>query len=677
MIRLSEEQVKRQGTIYDLYAYKEIPENDRHFWDGIWVAGNTVYGDYDTHPVDDMYYIRGWGSDNPAILLSGHKYGIRAKTKLEIAGYTDDDNIYFEMNDQKFGYGEWGGEKLNILSVYGYDLDGVEYKEFTLKDKNDKVCAEITGMPGTEHGDYPYSEVYDILDTRYEPVTLPKVHIIDSEACDGLTDENFRFEKWNVVYPIGGGSWSYSGKLEDNIVVIDGERCLVQYVYAKIEEVYTYTVKFMMNDGTDAVYATKKLSTERAANYDSYPTWNDIGNYISNVIKAPVRDGYRFIGWYFDKECTEAATGRIHEDKNVYAKWAKILTATLMDGNTKLGSEEFITGESLKTTPKAADGFAFSGWYMDKDFKTLFNGSVSENVTVYAKLSKLELLIEDINEDEKRITASTLSNLYVGDSLYFELYAKDSYNPNPNEGYGIGGDGIYYRISYDGIKANQTIIVNKTYTSNDASLVQSIRSSGLTVYTASRDVIIKNIYYLKGPRVNISVYDDKNLLQVVEVVANTQTDISISSVQKDGFYIDGLYTDSALQNPWNNRAAADMNVYIKWTVIDQQEAGTDISKYTVVEFSGSKSNAYKYCFEAGKDYKAEWIDSCAIDTKKALLNGLTDCEIAIYASNGVCITQNDDGDFAFTVPSTGLYDIRVLSRGGNNSGKGAFHIFEK
>ena len=577
--------IKRQGTIYNLYAYKEIPENSGQFWNGVWVAGDTVYGDYDTYPVDDMNYIRGWGGDWPSILLSGHKYGIRAKTKIEIGGYTDDDNSYFEMNDQKFGYGEWGGEKLNILSVYGYDLDGVEYKEFTLKDKNDKVCAEITGMPGTEHGDYPYSEVYDILDTRYEPVTLPKVHIIDSEACDGLTDENFRFEKWNVVYPIGGGSWSYSGKFEDNIVVIDGERYLVQCVYAQFEEVYTHTVNFMMNDGTDAVYVTKKLSTEKAANYDSYPTWNDIGNYISNVIKAPVRDGYRFIGWYFDKECTEAATGRIYEDKTVYAKWVKILTATLMDGNTKLGTEEFITGESLKTTPNAAEGFVFSGWYMDKDLKTLFNGSVSENVTVYAKFTKLELLIADINSDEKKIEASTLSNLDVDDTLYFEIYAKDSYSTYDGR-YGIGSSyGNYYSISYEEIKPNQTKIVSKTYTSKETELIKSIRNLVLTVYTGNTNVIIKNIYYIKGPRVKLSIYDGTKLFQTLEVAPNTQVTIPSSLMLNEGVLLEGLYYDSVYEKPWGYYVSEDdLTVYAKFI---QSEVWWSGSSYYISLYNGA------------------------------------------------------------------------------------------
>lgn len=86
--------VKRLGINYSIYKYKEKPAN---FWDGgTWVYETAVYDDYDTLPLKDLYYICGWRDfDYVDRILSGNWYGVRAWTKLEIAGYSDDDNIYF------------------------------------------------------------------------------------------------------------------------------------------------------------------------------------------------------------------------------------------------------------------------------------------------------------------------------------------------------------------------------------------------------------------------------------------------------------------------------------------------------------------------------------------------------------------------------------------------------
>ena len=305
--------IKRQGISYCLYAYMEKPEG---FWDGTWVEGRTLYGDYDTYPLNDIGYIRGWGIENPDILLSGHWYGIMAKTVLEIAGYSDDDNIFFEMNDEKYAFGEWDGKKQNILVVYGYQLYSSadtmsNTKDFVITGENGEK-AEVLGLPGTKHGDYQYSEVYDILETRYEPVTLPEVRITDDDS--GIA---FRFEKWSTTYPTS--VWSYS-----DIVEIDGENYLVQYVYAIFVPMASFNVTLMMNDGTQAVYAARRISTEKNTDYDSWPNWNLL-NYVLNGIQEPVRDGYKFLGWYTDKECTKKVNSgsEIWEDTTFYAGWAK------------------------------------------------------------------------------------------------------------------------------------------------------------------------------------------------------------------------------------------------------------------------------------------------------------------------------------------------------------------
>lgn len=501
-------QIKRQGTIYSLYAFKEKPENNGQFWNGVWVADGTVYGDYDTYPVKDIAYIRGWGIDNPELYLSGHVYGVRAKTKLEIAGYSDDDNIFFEMNDEKYSYGEWGGEKINILEVYGYN--GVLTDTIKVMGVNDKevTVAEIKGLPGSQHGDYKYSQAYDILDTRYEPNVLPKIHV-NPEADSGWKDENFRFEKWSVVYPLGGGTYSYSGKLEDNIVTIDGQKYLVQPVYAQFTGVYTYTVEFMMNDGTNKVYTTKKLSTEKQNNIDDWPKWNELSYFIINLT-APKREGYTFVEWSSDPKEQKSFKYEIYEDTTLYAVWAKNVSVKLMDGTKEFDTVTSYEGASTSSfTAPEKDNFVFVDWYADAELKNAVT-TVSEDTTVlYAKYVETETWwTGNSSSVYPNISSEQINKLTVGDTLYFEIQNTSNY------GYGS----IYIRDSNGNwsnevlyYSANQTLTVSYTFKSSNS--IRYIKNYGLYVSTNNSDIVLKKISYAEGPihGPNSSIFANANV----------------------------------------------------------------------------------------------------------------------------------------------------------------------
>lgn len=72
----------------------------------------------------------------------------------------------------------------------------------------------------------------------------------------------------------------------------------------------TWTVEFMLNNGTADVYKTIIVENNKV---------------ITEAIGDPTRDGYTFDGWYVDEACTvyfDEVGDKVTSDMKVYAKWA-------------------------------------------------------------------------------------------------------------------------------------------------------------------------------------------------------------------------------------------------------------------------------------------------------------------------------------------------------------------
>ena len=401
--------IKRQAVYYELYTYKEKPES---FWDGLWLWNSTIYGDSTSVSLKDSLYWTGWRSYNDInYYLSGHWYGIRSRTRIEIAGYSSDDSIYFEMNDTKETYGEWGGKKNNVLVVYGYQLDGKEsFEDFVINGADGKKL-EVTGLPGSKIGDYEYAEVYDVIDIIYEPTELPQVNVTGYK-------ENYHFKRWSWTYPR-----TQVGQYNGNHEIINGEDYSVDYVYAIFSPVFDVNVYFMMNDGTEDVYMTKTINPSSMGGWSK---WNDIRNLAngswSESIYKPTREGYKFTGWYMDKDGKESIPYTVdiapEDDVVLYAGWEKILTAYLHDGNGVIGTEEFVASQyELKTIPKK-DGYIFTGWYFDKECtEPLYTYNLDSDIMVYAGWNK-EITVKLMDGENELKTVKSYVGDYVSDGKF-------------------------------------------------------------------------------------------------------------------------------------------------------------------------------------------------------------------------------------------------------------------
>lgn len=105
----------------------------------------------------------------------------------------------------------------------------------------------------------------------------------------------------------------------------------------------------------------------------------------------PTREGFGFMGWYRDKECTKPFTDRSStESKTLYARWEPYRTITFdVHGGSpkealKVLNTAVLDAKTLGADPQK-EGLIFKGWYTDSEFKYKYNGeAVGDDMTLHA-----------------------------------------------------------------------------------------------------------------------------------------------------------------------------------------------------------------------------------------------------------------------------------------------------
>ena len=143
-------------------------------------------------------------------------------------------------------------------------------------------------------------------------------------------------------------------------------------LYAKWEK-NTYDVHFELEGGR----GVSDLKTDRI---ETEPT--------------PTKDGYTFIGWYFDSAYSEKASFPLDvtDDLTLYAKWEKNVYDVHFELEGGRGVSDLKT-DRIETEPTPTkDGYTFLGWYFDGGFanKASFPLEVTGNITLYAKWEENE-----------------------------------------------------------------------------------------------------------------------------------------------------------------------------------------------------------------------------------------------------------------------------------------------
>ena len=113
--------------------------------------------------------------------------------------------------------------------------------------------------------------------------------------------------------------------------------------------------------------------------------------YLSTLPNDPVKDGYKFKGWYTDKTYTTKVTKktRISDNVTFYAKWEKYYDISFdSKGGEEFDSIKVANNESIGRLPSAHKAnMVLEGWYKDENYTERATSStiVNGNMTVYAK----------------------------------------------------------------------------------------------------------------------------------------------------------------------------------------------------------------------------------------------------------------------------------------------------
>ncbi|AGN26914.1 hypothetical protein A3206_03415 [Candidatus Methanomassiliicoccus intestinalis] len=116
------------------------------------------------------------------------------------------------------------------------------------------------------------------------------------------------------------------------------------------------------------------------------------------TLPTPVKKGYEFAGWHEKQDLTDDAIFTIAEgtigNKAYYASWKEsVYSITYMDGKNKienLSPVSYTTTVRTELPTPSKEGYAFTGWYSDADFKnkvsSIPNGSTGDKI-FYAKFT--------------------------------------------------------------------------------------------------------------------------------------------------------------------------------------------------------------------------------------------------------------------------------------------------
>ncbi len=121
------------------------------------------------------------------------------------------------------------------------------------------------------------------------------------------------------------------------------------------------------------------------------------GTFINLTPFTPIKDGYKFEGWYLDKELTKPVDKvTLNSNMTVYAKWSAVdedrVTLTFVtNGGSNLSPVTAARGTviDINNFITLREGYTFEGWYLDEALTTPVDTlTLNTNTTVYAKWSE-------------------------------------------------------------------------------------------------------------------------------------------------------------------------------------------------------------------------------------------------------------------------------------------------
>ena len=302
---------------------------------------------------DDLFMVQAYPSDKVVEDLTLYAYWNRLKFEVK-----------YEMNNHGTQIPDTKSvEKLPNLvnpSEKGYKFLGWYYDEdLTNQAKSNDEIFENTTIYAK------WERIYTISFVMNDHGQKPN-DIVEAKTLDDLpvpVEQGYEFLGWyydqELTKAVNAGD-----EIKDDITL-----------YAKWE-LKTYTIKFD-NNGYGA-----PLTELKGASLPELPTLSE--------------EGYEFLGWYYDQECTKAASkdDKLVKDVTLYAKWIQGKYDVEFNVNGYgVKPNNLIDITTISELPVLESvGKLFVGWYYDKDCtKAVVLGDViTSNITLYAKWEDVE-----------------------------------------------------------------------------------------------------------------------------------------------------------------------------------------------------------------------------------------------------------------------------------------------
>lgn len=386
-------------------------------------------------------------------------------------------------------------------------------------------------------------------------------------------------------------------------------------LYAKWDMV-VYTVKFETNGGTpiadkftniDRDYKITEETTERTnyefkgwykdsdffteftfgdkitANTTLYAKWEAVKpiiTFVSNggsevesqIIKSnttvtepkdPSKDGYKFSGWYLDKELTEkfdfATPVIVHT--TLYAKWDKLVFTVQFEVNggthvsdkTTSVDKKYLISEPTSTR----EHYTLKGWYLDEEcsVRFYFTEEVTRDMTLYAKWELNQVVVSFIDKDGSALVAKDGEKIETRVTSYLDEYKLKQAVPQPYKpgyiflGWTMGGERIDPNtFLFDNENALYQIVaewIDERYANPVSLTINYVYEDGTKAadsFVNTTDYYYENVYSITSPIVSgyaasqltvEGVMPEKALVLTV-TYKKTENAVNIKFVMADG-----------------------------------------------------------------------------------------------------------------------------------------------
>lgn len=349
--------------------------------------------------------------------------------------------------------------------------------------------------------------------------------------------------------------------------------------------------------------------------------------------ETPVREGYRFIGWYTENTFNNQfnfATAQITADTVLYARWARLYTISFYsdDQTTLITTREVEAGGTLSDIPTvpARDGYDAS-WS-----RTVFT-NINQDVNVYAQYVRQTFTVTFSYRDEDGRTLREVGRIenvpYGTDLIATQSDRIDAFTAAVPE-----------------------IVGNRRFTGSwDSASASALRYVTADIYAeaAFNTISYTVVYYWNYPAgtgEEGAVYGD-----AVSVTYNTPIRTAPADPYLDGYRFDGWFRQSGARDKWdftNDLVTADTALYAGWTKlytvsryvpssITAPEEGADKVVHNGTEYwlysavsvpAGGSDTPGNVPYVEG--YSGLWYDVSGAPVTQASLTGINS-DIALYA----------------------------------------------